>query len=160
MVLKSNFFMFLSLVFLFGCSATGEKYSSSQVSLQNGNSEIVIYREGKLSASGSDFCVKIGDESFGVLKNGGYLRTSLAPGKHTISLPFSNELEIELEVKEGETEYVEFTIGLSSLYVIPIGTIASVSMSWDMSLVNTSANYSLEKLVKLRESEYSNNCNT
>ncbi len=160
MVNKSNFFIFLSLAFLIGCAATGEKYTSSQVNLLNGKSEIVIYRENKLGASGSDFCVNIEDEPFGILKNGGYLKTTLEPGMHKISLPFSDELEIELEVKEGETKYVELTIGLSNMFVLQLGTIASISMSWDMSLVNTPVDYSLEKLKKIRESEYSNSCNT
>lgn len=158
MAIKSSFLIFLSLIFLFGCSATGEKYSIVQPKLLNGKSEIVIYRESKLGASGSDFCINIANKPYGVLKNGGYLKATLEPGKHKVSLPFSDELAIEVEVREGETKYIEFTIGLSSMSVLPLGTIASISMSWDMSLVNTSADYSLEKLIKIRESEYTTSC--
>lgn len=148
----------LLLVILSGCSATGLKFEELVPNSLNGKSELLIFRESKISASGSSFCTKINGESIGILKNGGFLRVEVEPGTHTVSMPFSEELSIELEAEPNKTKFVEFTVGLAGLGVLPIGTITSVSMSWNMALIATDEEYSVEKLSGLRESTASSDC--
>lgn len=149
---------FCLLLLLFGCSATGTKFRELVPAKLNGMSEIIIYHESKIVASGSSFCTKVNGESIGTLENGGYLRAEVGPGNQNISMPFSKELSVKFESKPDQTRYIEFTVGLSGLRILPIGTIIAVSTSWNMALVVTDEAYSKGELSGLRESTRSSDC--
>ena len=140
------------------CSATGPIYSEKEPSELSGKSEIVVFRESKIGASGSSFCLKIDDDPIGILSNGGYLSAIVEPGKHSVKIPFKEGLELEIDTRDGESKFIRFTIGLASMYAIPIGAVGVVSASWDMSLVSTTREDGLSEIMKLREAEVTNDC--
>lgn len=148
----------LFAILIAACSATGPIYSKKEHNVLEGKSEIVVFRESKIGASGSSFCVKIDDDPIGILSNGGYLSAIVEPGKHSVMIPFKEGLELEVETKEGESKFILFTIGLASMYALPIGTVGVVSTSWNMSLVSTPIEYGLSETMKLREAQVTNDC--
>lgn len=143
---------------LTGCAASGAYFRSDSVKNLGEKSEIIVYRMGKVSASGSNFCTKINGDSLGVLQNGGFLRKKLEPGTHTVTMPWDESLTIEVSTEPGKVSYVEFTIGLDGMGVLPIGTVTAVSMSWNMALISKKPAESLRALSTLRESTYSTTC--
>ncbi len=146
-------------ILITGCSATGPKYSELEATDLREKSEIIIFRESKLGAAGSSFCVTINNKPIGILKNGGFLRASVEPGNNLISMPLNNDkLELDIKSRIANSTFVEFTIGLADMLVLPIGTITSINMSWDMSLRVTPEEYGLTKLNKIHESDYINVC--
>mgnify|MGYP000448132402 CR=1 FL=1 len=84
-------------ILLSGCSAKGPVYETApQQSLTN-QSEVILFRIKKFAASGSAPCTKVNGNSYGLLKNSGFLRIPVNPGSNVISMPLDDVLTITLD---------------------------------------------------------------
>jgi len=146
------------LVILTGCSASGIKYQDLVQTELNGQSEIIVYRKSQLAASGGCYRVNVDGKEIGILANGGYLRKTVDPGKHTVSIVLRKGLDLEVETIKDTKSYIEYTIGVSNMSVFPIGTISVVNMGWDVALVDTPKDHGLKTVMNLRESLKTHTC--
>jgi len=148
----------ITILFLAGCSATGPKYTELHKQPLDGKSEIVIYRLSQFAASGGCYRVKVDDKQIGILANGGYVRKIVEPGSHKVSIVLRSGLDLVIETKPNETNYIQYNIGVSGMSAFPIGTIAVVNMDWDVSLVDVPKNQGLNTVSNLRQSLKTNTC--
>ena len=146
------------VILLSACSATGPKYSALPKQPLNGKSEIVVYRLSQLAASGGCYRVNVDGESIGILANGGYVRRIVEPGSHKISIVLREGLDLDIDTKPDETNYIQYDIGVNSMSAFPIGTISVVNIAWDVSLVDTPKDYGLNTVNNLRQSLKTHTC--
>ena len=147
-----------SLLFLSACSATGPRYSELPEEPLEGKSEIVVYRLSQLAASGGCYRVSIDDTPIGILANGGYVRKIVPPGKHKVSIILKDSLDLEIEAKPNETNYIQYNIGLGGMSAFPVGTLSVVNMDWNVSLVDVPKDHGKKTVSNLRQSLKTHTC--
>lgn len=124
----------------------------------DGKSAIVVYRLSQLAASGGCYRVDIDDSHIGILANGGYLRQVVEPGKHKVSIVLRESLDLEIETKPNETNYIQYNIGLQSMSAFPAGTLFVVNADWNVSLVDMQKEYGERIVSNLRQSLKTHTC--
>lgn len=77
-----------------------------------GKGQVVFYRPSRLGGMALSFTVREGDVGIGKLPNGTYFVLAADPGPHSYSVKSEATDTLNLEVEEGETTYVEQTIGI------------------------------------------------
>ena len=147
------------MIFLLSaCSASGPRYSELPKEPLNGRAEIIVYRLSQIAASGGCYRVEIDDSRIGILANGGYLRQIVEPGKHKVSIVLREDLDLEIETKPNETNYIQYNIGLAGMSAFPLGTLSVVNMDWNVSLVDTPKDHGLKTVRNLRQSLKTHTC--
>lgn len=115
------------LLFLSGCSASGPRYQSTQLTSQS-NGLIYIYRPAQFVNGGGYPEILINNESIGPLKNGGYLYAEVSPGRYHVRskgnvmhwlLPDQSTV---IDVRSGETVYLRLLSSASAAAMIGIAT--------------------------------------
>lgn len=71
---------------------------------------VVVYRPGKYVGSALKPSVYVDGSEVGRLKNGRYMSLRLAPGKHSFESSMKKEPALDVEVKSGETVYLEMVL--------------------------------------------------
>lgn len=96
-----------------GCATpTGAAFTTAEA-VPTGQAQVYLYRKWALQASGLDASVKLNAQEMGALGNGTYLRVTVAPGKHVLSVKpgaFSSSYDAVFELTNGQTQYVEFVV--------------------------------------------------
>lgn len=162
---KMNIKVFAILLLILlqaACSATGPRYSELPKIDLNEKSEFIIFREKKLGAAGSKYCIKIDGEPLGILSSGGFLRTTITPGNHEIEIPSILRREpptiLTVDALEGESIYLLHSIDLASMWILPIGQITAIDASWDKKLSVVPEALWNEQNNKVREAKYVSEC--
>lgn len=146
-----------------GCaSATGTLYSEMPSYKSSEKFELTIFRQKQFTDGGSCYVVLLDGSEWGVLANGGFLKTFVEPGEHTITIPHldDKELEVLVQSSHADANFVEYGANLEGVGVIPAGyaTISMVNMSFDM--VEVESGYAIQRLAELRDSSEERRCLT
>jgi hypothetical protein len=122
----------LLLIFLQGCSATGPKFSS--VSYVGPNETLIyVYRNSAFLKGGTYPFVYIDGEEIGPLKNGGYVKASVPPGEHRVTIDGQifpgdwMQKPINLYVKTSSEKPTFIKLWLGNAEVIPASYITLAS---------------------------------
>nr|WP_136252933.1 DUF2846 domain-containing protein [Ningiella ruwaisensis] len=152
-----NIFVFVLAAFLSGCSATGEKFS--EATLVNQESATVYFmRQNKFLGAAGCRDVLIDNEKVGCIKNAGFLKIEILPGKRFISLPkvtendWANETSVEIEAQSGQIYFLEWTHELEDFYVIPAGAVVITGGETKASIIRHKKESALPILDQLRDS--------
>ena len=150
-------FLFAFTAFLSGCSATGQKFS--EATLVNQESATVYFmRLSKFLGAAGCRDVFIDNKKVGCIKNAGFLKTEILPGKRFISLPkvtendWANETSVEIEVQTGQIYFLEWTHELEDFYVIPAGAMVFTGGETKASIIKHKKESALPILNQLRDS--------
>lgn len=157
-------FTVISVAMIFGCAASGPRYSDMSFETTPGLSEVYIYRLNKFVDGGSCYEISIDGKPIGVLGNGGFLRKEISPGKHTVSIPMvdKNSLELLFDSEESEPVYIQFNVSLSSSSAIPESQIISERadyknsqgelMNFNNLMAQVNQEYASENIATLKDS--------
>ena len=95
---------FACIITLLVAGAFAQQQSGAQTAT------LVFYREGHFRGSALKPSVYVDDKEVARLKNGSYCTVRVDPGKHTLTSSGKHELPVVVDLKPGETSYVEMTI--------------------------------------------------
>src|SRR5882724_11563633 len=71
---------------------------------------LVIFREGHFTGSGLKPSIYVDGKEVARIKNGSYFTMQIEPGKHDLSSSAKHESPLPLEIKPGETSYVQMIV--------------------------------------------------
>jgi hypothetical protein len=71
---------------------------------------LVIFREGHFAGSGLKPSIYVDGKEVARLKNGSYFSMQIEPGKHDLSSSAKHESPLLVEIKPGETSYVQMIV--------------------------------------------------
>lgn len=105
---------FVAMVLLVGC-ASGPQFAGLDP-VQQDKSNIYVYRNPALFASGQGFRLSLDDKSVGTLYNASYQKLSVEPGKHTLEIApgimaHKSALEVMLEPNKNYFYEYDFASG-------------------------------------------------
>jgi hypothetical protein len=102
----------LSIILLAGCTAQGPVYQASGPIASN-EAELIIYRKRLFAGSGTYPVIMAGDRIIGELRQGGFLRVRLPPGRTTLTTagnfmfwPWKSD-PLQVNLMPGAIHYVE-----------------------------------------------------
>lgn len=75
----------LAPTFLFGCAATGPRFSEIALHQSAGMANMVVFREDSLHVGGRSVRVAIDNRTAASIANAGFITFDIAPGFHTIT---------------------------------------------------------------------------
>lgn len=78
----------------------------------SGKGQVVFFRASKLAGMALSFSVREGDKGVAKVGNGAYAIVVADPGPHAYTMESEAKDTLNVEVEEGETIYVEHTIGM------------------------------------------------
>lgn len=149
--------IFLLLILLGGCSATGEKFVAPAL-INEDTATVYLMRQDKFLGAAGCRDVLINKVDFGCIKNAGFLKIEISPGNKTITLPkvtendWANETSVEQNFERGGIYYYEWTHELEDFYVIPAGSIVVTGGKTKASIIKHSKASALPILKELRDS--------
>ncbi|MEZ5530367.1 MAG: DUF2846 domain-containing protein [Porticoccaceae bacterium] len=150
-MMKIRILTILCFMLLAGCAATGQKFPGI-TAFSEATSTLYIFRESKLQSAAYCPAMYLEGKKVGCLKNGGYIRVEISPGKHLLEVRKSafligDEPSIEFSSSSGEVIFIEWTTSIVDIMVTPaVGIAAS---EW---LVQRSKIEASNKLKNLNES--------
>ena len=87
--------------------------ASSPAAQQSGSepqTALVVFREKHFEGSALKPSIYLDDQEITRLNNGSYFTLPIKPGKHTLNSSAKHEAPLELDVKAGESNYVQMII--------------------------------------------------
>ena len=96
-----------------GCATpTGATFTKAEAA-PDGQTQVYLYRKWAFQAGGENFSVQLDKQDMGVLFNGSYMRLTVAPGQHVLSVKpgvFSKTYETTTQLADQQTQFVEFAV--------------------------------------------------
>lgn len=97
-----------------GCAQQATPTATETVTAQSATSQaagtVIFYREGHFTGSALKPSVYLDGREVARLKNGTYFMTQLEPGKHEVGSSAKNEPPLAIDVKQGETVYIQMIV--------------------------------------------------
>lgn len=157
--MKFKFFLVIAILctMLMGCASGGALYSEKSIVNASNNAQIILFRKHQFTAGGACYKVYLDTKNYGVLANGGFIISDVEAGLHSISVK-DNKLSLPINIEAGKKYYIEYSISLSELSAIPIGSATSVSVGFDFYLANVMSSYAMQFLPKLKDSSVKYSC--
>ncbi len=152
-----NILIFILTLVLVGCSATGEKFSEATLINQE-TATVYFLRQSKFLGAAGCRDVLIDGNKVGCIKNAGFLKVEVLPGKRLINLPkvtendWANETSVEIEAEAGQLYFLEWTHELEDFYVIPAGAVVITGGETKASIIKHKKGSALPILNQLRDS--------
>jgi hypothetical protein len=107
----------LALLGLFAASTFAQQQPSQSATL-------IFYREGHYGGSARKPSIYIDGIEAGRMKNGAFFSVRIEPGKHNLTSITKREAPLVLDVKPGETDYVQMI--LNDSHFTPVWRLVSV----------------------------------
>jgi hypothetical protein len=159
LIVKFTFLLVTTMfcTILIGCASGGALYNEKPIANHTNNAQIILFRKHQFTAGGACYKTYLDAKQYGVLANGGFIISDVESGLHNISVK-DNKLSLPISVEAGKRYYIEYSISLSDLSAIPVGTATSVSMGFDFYLANVTSAYAMQLLPKLKDSSVKYTC--
>lgn len=102
-----------AIVLTSGCATpTGAAFTAAEA-LPEGQAQVYLYRKSAVGAMGQSFSVLLDKQPMGELHNASFMRLTLAPGEHVVSVSpsaMSKTYDLKLTLAAKQTQYVEFEV--------------------------------------------------
>lgn len=82
----------------------------SAVPMPTQSASLVIFREGHFTGSALKPSIYVDGKEVARIKNGTYFSTQIEPGKHNLTSSAKHESPLLIEVKPGETSYIQMIV--------------------------------------------------
>ena len=82
-------------------------------SARDGQAQVYLYRKSAVGAMAQSFSVLLDKQPMGELHNASFMRLTLAPGEHVVSVSpsaMSKTYDLKLTLGDKQTQYVEFAV--------------------------------------------------
>lgn len=140
-----------------GCASGGALYSDKPFTDSSSSAQIIIFRKHQFTGGGACYKVLLDKKDSGVLANGGFIVFDVEPGFHRLSVQ-DEKLGLDINAEAGKRHYVEYSISLSELGAMPVGTATSVTIGFDFYLAHVTSTYAMQMLPKLKDSSVKFTC--
>lgn len=113
MNLKRCTLVLLAALVLAGCGASGPQFRPELIENSDAMSTIFVYRMSQFVGKGYTASIVLDGQPMGRLKDGGYIYTSVPPGRHVVEIHKSfletgGRYPTELNTEAGQTYFVRY----------------------------------------------------
>lgn len=144
-------------ILLSGCATKGPTFTQTPV-VDQGKSEIIIFRKDKFAGGGSCQHLSIDGKEIGMLQSGGFIKVLVDPGEHNIILKKKAPTNATLTTTGGKTYYLEYLTASGGIFPIPVGPVVTIVSTLQFKVDLVSKEYAMAFLPDLKDSLPSHGC--